>query len=262
VLPAMLTNTPACGDAGRAMFYEFVGRYFSAEPRLEKLPMGTACGRCGCTEAQLWVTSYGQASCIAQQAIVRKRAGRKSPEEACAPATDTAGMVYLGEGAFVIAGPHVARITTRLLPDLELPRSLSVEFPRPGVIREMLKELVENPPRPPFVAIRFGKSSAFEASVTHHESRVIVCGPQPLILEAPRIRELVELFAGMKPGQIAEALALRNRLASGEARDDDGGRLADLKASHLRIAAAFRRLPSPGSAAAAMLKHLVASNSI
>lgn len=254
----MLTPAPrACGEAGRALFFEHVGTYFSAAPRLEPVPIGTACPRCGATDVQLWMTASDQLSCIAQQTIVRKRRGRKQADEPCRPANDMAGMVAMAEGTFAVAGPNVARISTRLLPDRELPPHVEVIFPEPGVIAQILRALVEAPPAPPFVAILFGKNASFAAAPTHDASRLIICGPDGFVIDTPHVRRLLALLGGIKPKRVAEILTLRDRLAAGDARNGDDKSFAALKSEHPEILAAFRHLPSPGTPAARMLRRLM-----
>jgi hypothetical protein len=75
----MLKPEVVCGDPGRLMFFEHVGHYFAAEPKLKPLPIGTVCPICGSTSARLWKTDAGQAQCLAQNTVTRRRAAG-SPE--------------------------------------------------------------------------------------------------------------------------------------------------------------------------------------
>jgi hypothetical protein len=45
----MLKPEVVCGDPGRLMFFEHVGHYFAAEPKLKPLPIGTPRARSAAT---------------------------------------------------------------------------------------------------------------------------------------------------------------------------------------------------------------------
>ena len=167
-----------CADRGRLMFLQYVGQYFAAEPRLNRLPDGTACTICGGTSARLWLTASDEASCLAQQTITRKRAARKSADEPMIPAVNAAGSTSMGDGNMVVAGPHRALLVTKLLPDKPVPANIDIVFSDKGAIKSSKLDLFRHPPQPPFVAIIFGQKAHFSTTVTIDESRIFVNGPK------------------------------------------------------------------------------------
>jgi hypothetical protein len=248
-----------CDDAGRALFYEHVGVYFSTPSKLKPLPSGTACSVCGSTIMPLGQTSTGQAVCQAQQTITRKRAGRDSADVPCQPAANPAGMKAFADRNMVVAGPQVARVVTKLLPNVLLPAQVEVQFPGSRVLERLLADTLAHPPEPPFVVIVFGQAAGFRSAVTTDMSRIHINGPDGFTVDTRQVLDLMALFAGMKLPKVLALLDLRDRLATGEPRPEDLAALLDLRAEAPALAATLRRLPSPGSAAAIALRRLMAT---
>jgi hypothetical protein len=255
----MLKTEALCGDSGRTMFFEYVGRYFATTPKLKPLPAGAVCPICGSTSAQLWQTNTGQAQCLAQNTITRKRAGRRTAEEPCVPASDPAGKVSFADGSMVVSGPFVARVVTRVLPDIPLPEMVTVQFPEKGGISRFISDLLTDPPPPPFAAIVFGKKAVFRSSVTVDPSLIKIGGPEGFDIPRPIMRVWLSLFEGMKGNAISKALALRARFAHGEISDSDREALADLLRLHPEFKSSFRKLPSPGTPTAAVFQRILVS---
>jgi len=255
----MLKAETHCGDPGRSMFFEYVGRYFATTPKLTPLPPGTVCPICGSASAQLWQTNAGQPQCLVQNTITRKRAGRTSAEQPCVPATDPKGMVFFADGSMVVSGPFVARVITRLLPDTPLPETVNVQFPEKDGISSVIRDLVTDPPKPPFVAIVFGKKATFRSSTTVDSSIIRIGGPEGFDIPTPIVRDWLRIFEGMKPTSINKALSLRERFARGEISDSDRDALAELGRLHPQTASSFRKVPSLGTRGFAVFRRLLAS---
>jgi hypothetical protein len=250
-----------CADPGRLMFLQYVGQYFAAEPRLNRLADGTACTTCGHTSARLWLTASGKASCLAQQTITRKRAARKSANEPMLPPANTAGSTSMGDGNMVVAGPHRALLITKLLPDKPIPAKLDIVFSDKGSIRSAKLDLLRHPPQPPFVAIVFGQKAHFPTEITIDESRIFVNGPVSQALDRPYLSRLLDIATRVGGTTILDLIALRHRIAGGDTDADapkrhkqDQQALFDLRSAGLITPAEFRLLPSPGTPEAAFLR--------
>jgi len=254
---------PACGEPGRQMFFEYVGQYFAAPPRLSPLPLGTPCSICGSVEVQLWQTSSGEASCIAQQTITRKRAARSSSADPAVPAADPSGMTAMGDGNMIIAGPHRAMIITKLLPDRIPPPGVEIKFSDKGSIRTAKLDLLENPPRPPFVVIVCEKNAKFRTRVTVDASQIAINGPSGQILNRPYLSRLIEMAGKVGAKDLLELMGLRQRLAGGAGKfkngqqERDQAAFLDLRAAGALTSAEFRSLPSPGSPEASFLRQVL-----
>jgi hypothetical protein len=255
----------ACGELGRQMFFQHVGQYFAAAPRLAPLPLGTACSICGSVAVQLWLTGSGEASCLAQQTITRKRAARPSAAEPAIPAADPSGMTAMGDGNMIIAGPHRAMIITKLLPDKPVPSDVEIKFSDKGCIRAAKLDLLEKPPRPPFVVIICEKNARFRTRVTVDASQITINGPSGQILNRPYLSRLIEMAGKVGKKELLELMGLRQRLAgaggtsnlkNGQCERDQAAFL-DLRAAGLLTPAEFRSLPSPGSPEAAFLRQVL-----
>ncbi|MGJ0506013.1 MAG: hypothetical protein ACR652_02520 [Methylocystis sp.] len=254
----MLKTGKGCGDPGRAMFFDYLGRYFSQEPKLVRLPIGTVCPECGVDSVQLWRSKAGAPQCIAQNTITRKRFGRKSPEEPCAPMNDSTGMCSFGLGSMLVCGPFVAEATTRLAPDQPVPEHVSISFPERGDTARFIRRLVEAPPEPPFVAVVFGRKSSFKWSVTQDRSLVSINGPEPLEMAPAAVLSLALLLKDIKVNDVARLLTLRTRMALGEASETDCRQLDDFLEQNPDIAPAMPRLPAPGTTSASILQSVLA----
>jgi hypothetical protein len=253
----MLKRDIVCGDRGRLMFFEHVGHYFAAEPNLKPLSMGVVCPICGTNSARLWESGSGQPQCLPQYTITRRRAGRKSINEPCVPPTNSSGQVDFTEGSTTVAGPFVARVVTRVLPDKLLPESITVLFPESGGISRFIVDLVMNPPKPPFVAFVFGKKAGFRSAVTVDPSLIRISGPDGFDIPTPLFSEWLNCFERMQSSSINKVLALRTRFALRELSENDVHSLADLRRLHPEIVSSFRKLPSPGTQNAAVLRQVL-----
>jgi hypothetical protein len=252
---------PVCGEPGRQMFFNYVGRYFAAPPSLRPLPLGMSCPRCGSTTAQLWMTSSKEPSCLAQQTITRKRKARASAAEPAIPAQNPSGKTAMGDGNMVVAGPHKARIVTKLLPDTPLPPSLEVVFSDRGSVRASVVDLLENPPEPPFVVIIFEKKAAFDAIVTIDRSQIFINGTKPQVINGFRLNQLLAVAQRVGTKELYRLMDLRRRLADGgtmvERREKDQDALLAMRASGVLKPSEFRSLPDPRSGEADLLRKLL-----
>lgn len=244
------------------MFLQHIGKYFAAEPRLSRLPDRTACSICGRVSARLWLTDAGEASCLAQQTITRKRAARKSPSDPVIPSANPAGKTSLGDGSMVVAGPYRALLITKLLPDKPVPPGIDIIFSDKGCISAAKLDLLRNPPRPPFVVIVFGQKARFSTEVTIDTSRLYVNGPASHIFDLPYLSRLLDIAHRVGGTTILDLIALRHRLAGGDTNADapkrhkqDQQALLDLRSAGLITPAEFRLLPSPGTPEATFLRH-------
>jgi len=259
-----LPNTADCADPGRLMFLQHVGQYFAAEPRLVRLPDRTPCFICGRASARLWLTGSGEASCLAQQTITRKRAARKSPDDPMTPPANPAGKTSMGEGNMVVAGPHRVLLITKLLPDRPVPPGVDIIFSDKGCIKAAKLDLLRNPPRPPFVVILFGQNARFSTDVTIDASRLYVNGPASQVFDRSYLSRLLDIAARVGETTILDLIALRHRIAGGDTtafdpklHRQDQQALLDLRLAGLITPAEFRMLPSPGTPEAAFLRQAV-----
>lgn len=257
-------DEPVCGEPGRQMFFNYVGRYFAATPRLRPLPIGTLCLRCGATNRQLWMTSSNEPSCLAQQTITRKRKGRTSADEPAIPAETSSGMTSMGDGSMVVAGPHIARIITKVLPDTMPPPSLDIIFCGDGRIRREILSLLQHPPEPPFVVIVFEQKAIFTTTITIDRSQIFVCGPNPLVINRSRLRRLLAIAQRIGTKEFFKLMALRNRLAGGGGSkwnakqfENDQTSLLAIRAKGSISPSEFRTLPDPSSSEAGLLNRLL-----
>lgn len=240
------------------MFFDYLGRYFAAPPKLAPLPLGAVCPICGDASVQLWRSNAGGAQCIAQNTITRKRLGRNGADEPCASGDDRAGPHSFGLGSLAICGPSIAEATTRLVPNAPLPERVVVKFPESGDSARFLSRLILSPPTPPFVAILFGKKASFRCAVTFDRSLIRINGPEAFDIAPATIRSWATLLGGMKSSDVARLLALRTRVARGEFTDSDRDGLDELMAAHPDVVPALRKLPSPGTAQAQILQRMLA----
>ncbi len=255
-------NAADCADPGRLMFLQHVGQYFAVEPRLIRLANRTACSICGDTSARLWLTASGEASCLAQQTITRKRAARQSPNDPVTPPANHAGKTSMGDGNMVVAGPHRALLITKLLPDKPIPPGIDIVFSDKGCIRAAKLDLLQNPPPPPFVVIIFGQKARFITKVTIDASRLHVNGPESQTLDRSYLSRLLDIAHRVGGSAILDLIALRHRIAGGDTTADDPKRhkqdqqaLIELRSAGLITPAEFRLLPSPRTPEANFLRH-------
>ena len=244
------------------MFFDYVGRYFAAPPRLRPLPSGTSCPRCGSTTVQLWMTDSNEPSCLAQQTITRKRKARGSADEPAIPAQDPSGKTNMGDGNMVVAGPHTAKIITKLLPDTRPPPCLEIVFTKEGSIREGILGLLQDPPEPPFVAIIFEKKAIFRTKITVDPSQIFINGPKPQVINRSRTNQLMAIAQRIGKKELYRLMELRYRLAGGETisdkqRERDQEAVLSMRASLALTPAEFRSLPDPRSGEADLLKKLL-----
>lgn len=254
----MLNAGHVCGDPGREMFFEYLGRYFAVQPKLVPLPIGTICPECGADSVQLWESKAGTRQCLAQNTVTRKRFGRKYPDEPCAPGGDSSGMCSFGLGSMVVCGPFVAEATTRLVPDHPAPEHVSVRFPERGGATRFIRRLVQTPPEPPFVAVMFGKKSSFKWSVTRDRSLISINGPEALDVAPAALLSLKLHLKGLGAGVVSELSALRARMALGEASEAEQQRLNELLKMYPSIAITLPKLPAPGTSSASVLQSVLA----
>lgn len=248
-----IPDEATCGEPGRRMFFEHVGRYFAAAPRLKPLPPGSACTICGSTQARLWLTASGEASCIAQRTITRKRAARTSADEPLTPANDSRGASAMGDGVLIIAGPTVSRIVTKLLPDQPVPDTLEVTFSAPGAVRRTRIDLINEPPPAPFVVITCEKKAGWQTKVTFDTSRISFNGAHACDIDRPYLRRLLAIAERIGTRELLEMIGLRQRLvtrsykagmAGDKARKADQEAYRVLRCSNAISATDFRTLPA------------------
>jgi hypothetical protein len=251
-----------CGDAGRRMFFDYVGHYFSGPPRLPPLPSGTPCPRCGSTGVQLWLTSSNEPSCLVQQTITRKRKARTSADEPLIPAKDPAGKTNIGDGNMVVAGPHIAKIITKVLPDTRPLPSLEIVFTKEGCIRDATLGLLRNPPKPPFVVIIFEKKAAFTSRITVDHSQIFINAIKPQVINRFRLNRLITLAKRIGNKELYDLIQLRHRLAGGETptekqQESDQAAILAIRASGILSQVEFRTLPDPRSDEVGLLKRII-----
>jgi hypothetical protein len=230
------------------MLHEYVGQWFIKAPSIKRAKPDAICSRCGATGVTLWKTSATENSCIAQIAITAKRPARSAAGDP-PPGPDATGKFTLGKGSMAIAGPHIARVLTKLSPAAGAPPSLSVTYATTGIIRTWLRELAENPPSPPFVVVIFGQNASFPIIVTTDPSRIVINGASTRTMDASLTKRLLTMAAKIGPEAVRDAARLRQRLASGEGTDAQRRRDADAfaKLRNSMTTAEFRALPPPGS---------------
>ena len=102
-------------------------------------------------------------------------------------------MTAMGDGNMIIAGPHRAMIITKLLPDRPVPSEVEIKFSEKGCIRAAKLDLLENPPRPPFVVIVCEKNARFRTRVTVDASQIAINGPSGQILNRPYLSRLIDM---------------------------------------------------------------------
>jgi hypothetical protein len=253
---------PVCGEAGRRMFFDYVGRYFASPPRLRPLPAGTSCPRCGSTAAQLWMTNSNEPSCLAQQTITRKRKARASGDEPAIPAKDPSGKTNMGDGNMVVAGPHVAKIITKILPNMLPPPSLEIVFTTEGSIRGGILDLFQGSPEPPFVAIIFEKKAIFTIKITVDRSQIFINGTKPRVINRFQVNQLIAIAQRIGSKEFFRLMDLRHRLAGGETamgrqRERDQEALLAMRVNLMLSLAEFRSLPDPRSGEADLLRMLL-----
>jgi hypothetical protein len=251
-----------CGDGGRQMFFDYVGRYFAFPPRLRPLPAGTSCPRCGSTTVQLWMTASNEPSCLAQQTITRKRRARASADEPAVPPKDSSGKTNMGDGSMVVAGPHTARIITKILPDMLPPPFLEIVFTKEGSIRGGILDLLQDAPEPPFVVIIFEKKAKFTTKITVDRSQIVINGTKPQVINRSRMDRLLAISQQIGRKEFYRLMELRHRLAGGEPttdtqRERDRDALLAMRASLVLSPAEFRSLPAPRSGEADLLRKLL-----
>ena len=247
-----MTGRSACMEPGRAMFFDYVGRYFALPPKQRPMPEGTACSQCGRTGARLWQTNSGDAACAAQMSITAKRAGRKREGDP-APLPGDTGKFSFSRGAFAIAGPSVAKAITRLSPTATQPPGMEVRFFESdrGMIRDAVRQLLRAPPAPPFTAIVFGQSAGFDAIVTTDHSKIRINGSDPLVADRATLESLARIEGRIGARQLRDLASLRQRLAGGSStepqRDRDEAAYAALRESNEITPREFRSIPGPGT---------------
>jgi hypothetical protein len=240
------------------MFFDYVGSYFSQRPTNTPLALGELCPICGAKDVQLWRSKMGAAQCLAQITISRKRSARTSALAPCEPINDRQGMTSFGDGSMVLAGPNVARVWTKLLPDRPLPSGIEVVFPVQGSITNAIAGLVRSPPPPPFVAILFGQRSNFQTALSIDNSLVRLSGPDPVDIPRETMLGWANLVGGIPLSAVRKILALRDQLALGATVPADAKSLQTLRDRHPEIIAGLSQLPSSGSSYASILYKLLA----
>jgi hypothetical protein len=233
------------------MFFDHIGRYFARASDLQCCIQGTECGICGSTQQQLWKTVSGNAVCLAQMTITRKRQARKSPDEPIVPG-DGPGKTAFSIGHFAIAGPHKALIVTNLVPNVLPPPSVELRWSGKGAIVLARRSAILAPPQPPFVAITFEQKANIPFNVSIDASRISLNGKGAAVIERDRITRLLN-----------ELIRLRDRLSGTTAymtrrdREADQQRLIAIASSGRITVEALRKLPAAGSSTANVLRTLI-----
>lgn len=240
----MLTS-PMCGDPGRAMFHEYVGRYFANEPALKRADNDATCSICGAGAPPLWVNASDRTICQAQNGITSKRPGRKDASEPLDGPTPAKGMLSFSDNAMAIAGPHVARVVTKLLPTKPLPPHLVVRFATGRkLVEDEIVNLILTPPEPPFAVFVFGQKADYRSKITVDPSRIHINGPKAYAVDRNHVLELRAIFDGMPFKDLFKAILLRHRLATGDMQERDRDELTTLTGKYPVLVRNFRRLPS------------------
>jgi hypothetical protein len=253
-----LTSIPAasvCGEAGRQMFFEYVGRYFAIWPTFKKSPPGTACPICGNTTTQLYDNSSKIPTCLVQATITRKRATRESPDKPLIPVIgdDGKGKTAFADGHYVVAGPHGSTLVTSIRPNAPLPANIEVKSTGTGSISAAKRSLLTDPPPPPFVTIVFSKKANYPVDITVHPSQIIMNGKDAATVDIERVKELADSLGPISIKELEEILKLRDRLSgttrykSSRERDKDQIRYSALRDSNQLPPALLRRLPKYNS---------------
>jgi hypothetical protein len=257
-------ESDVCREAGRSLFFHYVGQYFARPPQKPASPPGSICPLCGAnaSDVPLFLNNGGVPQCLAQITITRKRAARSCPADSLVPAENPAGMTAMSEGTFVVAGPKQSMIITKLLPDVPLPPSLEVRFSIAGSITAAKKELIANPPAAPFAVILFEKNAQFPVDVSADPSMIIINGPNRHVISRRRIIEWSELCDRIGAKQVMELMSLRRRLAEGRwlsdcQREKDQAALLELQKSNVVSFREFRTLPDPLSHDAKVLRQMI-----
>jgi hypothetical protein len=210
-----------CGEPGRQMFFQYAGQYFAAHPKLMEAPAGTPCGICGASDVKLWLTSAGATACLAQHTITRKRAARKN---AAVPLTLPANpsdltdnaMSSMAKGTMIVAGPRRAMIVTKLMPERAPPPGMEIRFSDKGSIRAGKRELLENPPPAPFVAIMCGEKANYTTRITADASQIIINGPDGRAFNRPYLRRLIGIVDRIGLQELRGLAELRLYMAMGQ----------------------------------------------
>ena len=267
----MKNDTAVCGDAGRQFFYEYAGKFFELEPKGKALPIGTPCTRCGATNVELWENAKGTNVCRAQRTITAKRQARATETEPLTPTTES-GKTSLGDGHMVLVGPYVSKMVTNLRPSSALPADLEIRMGGSRAVSLMRRDLISNPPDPPFIAIIFGQKADHDVRITTTTSTLYLNGPDAAVIERPYLLRLLKTLAGASEKTAYELLNLRARLARGfydgpslaareRAQLRDQTRLPELLAITGLSLAQFRQLPPPSSSIGRLLLSLKAAQS-
>ncbi len=170
----------------------------------------------------------------------------------------------------IVAGPHRALIVTKLLPDKPTPSGLEIKFSEPGSIIAAKLDLIENPPKTPFVVMSFEKNAKFRTRITIDESQIIINGPSGHLIDRasfqfidrPNIARLIAIAQKMEVKNFKELMALRDRLANGGALakaqfESDQNALLKLRSECSISMREFRSLPSPRSFEGKLLTQLL-----
>ena len=248
---------PICGDPGRLMFFDSIGRYFETPIKFKEAAPGTACPTCGATDVPLWINVSGNPTCRAQQSITAKRYARKNEEEPLEVVSpNKKGSTAFAKGSIALAGKGWGRVWTKLQPTSAPPsNALEISFPPTGNQNRVLLDVLRNPPDEPFVLIIFDEAAKGRLEVTIDPSRIIDAGPNGYVIDRNEVMRLIDLFEGVTPREAKEIFSLRERIIRGETHEEDQLVLNDLRRDHPTIFDALGSFPAFGSIASRVIQH-------
>lgn len=255
---AVADKSRACAESGRFIWYKYIGQYFE-NPFGSKglLHQGSQCPLCGSRDVDLEPGSGNEGRCRAQSAITAKRAGRKEGDPPGPLTQPKDGMTAFGDGAVTVAGPYVKWAITNLFLTKEPPADLVPECTAKGSTGRILRRLIDEPPKPPFVVVQFAKKGNFPIVPTVDTSLIHINGENHLAVDRERVAQLRKVLEGYPHAQLSALFGLRARFASGVFGETEGLLLQELHANHPSIGKIFPDLPTPYEAEARFLKILL-----
>ncbi len=249
---------PVCADPGRSMWYGYIGQYFGkAFGAKGLLPIGSQCPLCGARDIPLEPGSGDAGRCQAQSAITAKRAGRKEGDPAGPLETPRDGMTSFGDGAVTVAGPHARWAVTNLFLTKKPPADLVPECTAKGSTGRILRRLIDEPPKPPFVVVQFSKKGNFPIIPTVDTSLIHINGENHLAVDRERVAHLRKALEGYPTAQLSALFGLRARFATGVFGEGEGKALQELHAHYPSVGKIFPDLPTSSESEAKFLKILL-----
>jgi len=246
LLPTADPEAVVCAEPGRQMAYRYVLRYFLGRIKVAPQPLGTACSICGATDRQL----YGDKRvCRAQIAIASKRDTWDPVKDGPRPGArdNSSGGTCIAEGNIVIAGPHVARIVTKVAPAQDLPDELEIAYPteKEGVAAKALAALLRDPPAPPYVVMVTGKNASYPVGVNFGRGVVQISGPDGHQVDRAVADRLVASLQGLSASEVKKVRRMRSLLSAGPDRSKkDTDELNRFRAANPRIGSLLFEMPS------------------